>query len=213
MSARGHDAKTHTPHPRYSESPRAEHSKALRAEGHWTGEQQTLLTVRDFRFVADQPETLGGRDEGPTPMQYLAAAVNSCITVVVDRQASRWGLPITDIQTYSLARQDTRGLAGTADVQPYVYTYRLQIVITTPTRDSHLLTRFAAEAERICPAINLLRDAHTGLEVVWSFTEKASEHAAERLSNAAWGHEAASRPPTPFFTTSDVDILTTEATR
>ena len=193
------------PHPRFTELPAAEHAKTLRAAGTGTGSQQTRVQVRDFAFVSDEPVAIGGRDEGPTPMEYLAGAVNACITVVIDQSAARCGLPVDAVQTYTLAKQDTRGLAGSADVQPYMYAYRLQILIATgETRETELIS-FAAAAERTCPAINLLRDANTGLEVVWSFVAEAADGAAEALSNEAWGYPVAGAAPQPFLTVVNAD--------
>lgn len=191
---------------RFREAPSPAQAKTLRAAGVGTGSQQTEVRVRDFTFVSDEPEAIGGRDEGPTPMEYLAGAVNSCITVVIDQLAERRALPVSDVQTYTLAKQDTRGLGGSADVQPYFYSYRLQIVVTTEQRDEVELIGFAANAEHICPAINLLRDAHTGLEVVWSFTSEASDRAAEALSNSAWGYPTqGAAVPRPFLTVVNAD--------
>ena len=177
--------------PRYSEAPRRSSSKTLRAAGTWNGSQQTQLKIRDFDVFADQPEVKGGRDQGPSPMEYVVGGVNACISVVIDQLAQRRKLPLTGISTYTLARQDTRGLAGEADVQPYLYTYRLQVVVETSEREESLLGAFAAEAERICPAVNLLRDAHIDLEVAWSFVPTLISDHAEILANRAWGYPVA----------------------
>lgn len=193
------------PNPRFTQLPQAEHAKTLRAAGQGTGSQQTRVQVRDFAFVSDEPVAIGGRDQGPTPMEYLAGGVNACITVVIDQTAERRGLEITDVQTYTIAKQDTRGMAGTADVQPYMYAYRLQIVVATPVRDAVALTAFAAAAERGCPAVNLLRDANTGVRVVWSFVPERIDSAAEALSNAAWGYASDTPVPQPFHTVVDAD--------
>jgi len=175
--------------PRYTEAPLRASSKTLRAAGVWTGRQQTELRVREFDFVADQPESRGGRDQGPSPMEYVVGGVNSCISVVIDQLAERRGLPVTGISTYTLARQDTRGLAGESDVQPYFYVYLLQVVVETTQREEGFLRDFAEEAERICPAVNLLRDAHIDLEVAWSFVPTLAQNHAEILANRAWGYE------------------------
>lgn len=195
-----------SPNRRFQEAPSPAHAKTLRASGLGTGSQQTEVRVRDFTFVSDEPEAIGGRDRGPTPMEYLAGSVTSCITVVIDQLAERRGLPVTDVQTYMIAKQDTRGLAGAADVQPYFHSSRLQIVVTTEQRDEVELIGFAANAEHICPAINLLRDAHTGLEVVWSFTAETTSRAAESLSNTAWGYPTdGAVDPRPFLTVVNAD--------
>lgn len=205
-SAPSRPSASRSANPRFREAPSPAQAKTLRAAGVGTGSQQTEVRVRDFTFVSDEPEAIGGRDEGPTPMEYLAGAVNSCITVVIDQLAERRALPVSDVQTYTLAKQDTRGLGGSADVQPYFYSYRLQIVVTTEQTDEVELIGFAANAEHICPAINLLRDAHTGLEVVWSFTSETTDRAAEALSNSAWGYPTqGATEPRPFLTVVNAD--------
>ncbi|WP_274617637.1 OsmC family protein [Nesterenkonia sp. AY15] len=180
--------------PRYTEAPLRTSSKTLRVAGTWSGPVRTELTVRDFSFVSDQPVVRGGSDQGPAPMEYLIGGVSSCIAVAVEQLAHRRALPLTDISTYTLARQDTRGLAGQADVQPYFYVYRLQLVVETSEQDSSVLTDFAQWAEHICPAINLLRDAHIDLEVAWAFVHKNSPGLAEALANHAWGYEVDGDP-------------------
>ncbi|MFC7401723.1 OsmC family protein [Citricoccus sp. GCM10030269] len=189
--------------PRFSETPLESESKTLRAAGTWTGRQQTRVAIRDFSFVVDEPESVGGRNEGPTPMEYLAGAIDACITVTVDQVAARRGMELTGLNTYSYARQDRRGLAGTADVQPYFHRYRLQLSVGTPERDETVLRKFAAAVEHSCPAVNLLRDAHAGLTVAWSFAERTVEHDAEAACNAALGYESQHTPvdaPEPVFT-------------
>lgn len=198
------------PNPRFSDLPQHEHSKTLRAAGVGTGQQQTQVQVREFAFIADQPTAVGGRNEGPSPMEYLAGGVNACITVVIEQAARRRGIDVSGIQTYTIAKQDTRGLTGKADVQPYMYAYRLQIVVETAEADTGVLMDFARDCERSCPAINLLRDANTGLAVVWSFVHDAGEGAAEALSNEAWGYESAAPLPGAFHTVVNADLSQAE---
>ncbi len=182
----------------------------MRAAGTGTGKKQTRVRIRDFSFISDVPEALGGRNEGPSPMEYLAGAVNACATVVIEGAAKHHLIETTDVQTYTITKQDTRGLAGQADVQPYMYAYRLQIVIETEEANPEVLTAFAKNAEHTCPAINLLRDANAGLTVVWSFVRKAGQGAAEALSNAAWGYETARELPDVQFTVVNADRVTEE---
>lgn len=196
--------------PRYSEPPLSKASKTLRSAGTWNGRQQTQIAVRQFSFTADQPAAKGGRDHGPSPMEYLISGVNACITVVIDQLAQRRKLPVTGISTYTISRQDARGLSGEADVQPYFYAYRLQLVIETPERDEVALQSFAQEAEHACPAVNLLRDAHIELDVAWSFVQCLEPKHAESLANQAWSYAAASSAAVglPFYQVLNADDLT-----
>ncbi|NUL47424.1 hypothetical protein F7P69_19785 [Cellulosimicrobium funkei] len=72
----------------FSEVPLDSESKTLRAAGTWTRQQQTRMNVREFEFTVDEPEAVGGRNEGPTPMEYLAGAVDACITVTAEQVAA-----------------------------------------------------------------------------------------------------------------------------
>jgi len=195
-------------HPRFPQTPLDTESKTLRAAGTWTGRQQTRVAIREFAFTVDEPEAIGGRNEAPTPMEYLAGAVDACLTVTIDQTAARRGLELTGINTYSLARQDRRGLAGTADVQPYFHAYRLQVSIGTPETDPAVLRDFAAAVEHSCPAVNLLRDAHAGLTVAWSFAGHTVAHDAEAACNRALGYPVRNEPvdaPPPVLTLEDAD--------
>lgn len=205
------EAPPSAPNARFSDLAEEAFAKTMRAAGTGTGKKQTRVGIRDFSFISDSAEVLGGRDEGPTPMEYLAGAVNACTTVVVDGLAQQHGIETTAVQTYTIAKQDTRGLAGKADVQPYMYAYRLQIVIETETADPEVLTAFAKNAEHSCPAINLLRDANTGSTIVWSFVREAGEGAAEALSNTAWGYETSRELPDVHFTIVNADLVVDEA--
>jgi uncharacterized OsmC-like protein len=199
-------------HPRFPHDPLDTESKTLRAAGTWTGRQQTRVAIREFGFTVDEPESIGGRNEAPTPMEYLAGAVDACITVTIDQTAARRGLQLTGINTYSLARQDRRGLAGTADVQPYFHAYRLQVSVGTPETDPAVLRDFAAAVEHSCPAVNLLRDAHAGLTVAWSFAARTVAHDAEAACNRALGYPVRNEPvdaPVPVLTLQDADLAST----
>lgn len=206
---------THPRPSRFHEAPRTEDSKTLRASGVWTGHRQTRVQVRDFSLIADQPAALGGRDAGPTPMELLSGAVGACAVVVVEQEADRIGVEMTGLSVYSLARQDRRGMAGTADVQPYMHTYRLQLCVGTPVRDEAVLRKLAATVEHRCPAINLLRDAATGLTVDWVFAPAIDDDDAEAVVNAALGYRpAAGLPPhlaDPVLHVADADAPTSSS--
>lgn len=39
--------------------------------------------ARHFSFIIDEPESLGGNDHGPNPVEYLLASYAGCLNVVV----------------------------------------------------------------------------------------------------------------------------------
>ena len=53
------------------------------------GSFRTELTIGPHTIVADEPESAGGRDEGPTPYQLLGSALASCTAMTLHFYAKR----------------------------------------------------------------------------------------------------------------------------
>lgn len=49
------------------------------------------ISARGHTMVADEPASLGGTDEGPTPYDYLAAALGACTAMTIRMFADRRG--------------------------------------------------------------------------------------------------------------------------
>ncbi|HSJ44465.1 MAG TPA: OsmC family protein [Euzebyales bacterium] len=49
----------------------------------WSGGYRSQVTVRDFDILADEPESVGGTDDGPTPTELFLASLATCFTMAV----------------------------------------------------------------------------------------------------------------------------------
>ena len=58
------------------------------------------LELRVHRLVVDEPPDNGGEDEGPTPLELLAASLASCVAVTLELYARRkgWDLGTLSVQ-------------------------------------------------------------------------------------------------------------------
>lgn len=58
---------------------------------------KTVMTAGPHELIADEPEDVGGKDEGPDPYDYLLMALGSCSVITMKMYANRKEWPIEDI--------------------------------------------------------------------------------------------------------------------
>jgi uncharacterized OsmC-like protein len=128
----------------------------------------TTVNIREFSFVSDEPESVGGTNSAPTPMEIVAGAVNACTTVTIEQVASELGIVLRSVETETNAHMDVRGFRGTADVPAHFLDYALRIRISTDASDDDRL-ELQREVEKRSPAISLINAASVPLEMHWEF--------------------------------------------
>ena len=68
--------------------------------------------VREFTFDADHPQVLVGRNQGPTPVEFLLHAIAACITAGVANIAAARGVTLHEIESSVEGDIDLRGILG-----------------------------------------------------------------------------------------------------
>jgi uncharacterized OsmC-like protein len=67
-----------------------------------------------FRFMADEPPVLCGRDEGANPVEYLLSALSMCVTTSIVAHAAARGIEIHAVESELEGDLDVRGFLGMA---------------------------------------------------------------------------------------------------
>jgi uncharacterized OsmC-like protein len=68
-----------------------------------------------FRFDADHPAVLVGKDNGPTPVELLLYALASCLTAGIANIAAARGVKLSWVESRVEGAMDLRGILGLSD--------------------------------------------------------------------------------------------------
>lgn len=124
-----------------------------------TSTYHTDVVARGHALIADEPESLGGTDHGPTPYDYLLTALGSCTSITLRMYADRKKIPLEAVTVRLVHEKQTRSNAEGKPTKVDVLTRRLELHgdLTEEQRK-----RLVEIADR-CPVHKTL---HKGSEVV-----------------------------------------------
>lgn len=66
----------------------------------------------DFKLIVDEPKVLGGTDEHPNPVEYIASALCGCLTAGIATNAALFGTNLEDIKVEVDVNFDLHGVLG-----------------------------------------------------------------------------------------------------
>jgi uncharacterized OsmC-like protein len=76
------------------------------------GEQ---MHVKEFVYDGDHPKVLVGRDQAPTPVEFLLHALATCLTAGIGNVAAARGVTLTEVESHIEGDIDLRGILGLSD--------------------------------------------------------------------------------------------------
>jgi uncharacterized OsmC-like protein len=76
------------------------------------GAMQEMTHDQPWTFDADHPAVLVGRDNGPTPVEYLLHALAACLTSGLANIAAARGVNLTEVESTVEGNIDLNGILG-----------------------------------------------------------------------------------------------------
>lgn len=86
------------------------HSRSAIQSFHGAGGERAH--AREFTLDADHPQVLVGRDQGPTPVEFLLHAIASCLTAGIANIAAARGVTLHEVESTVEGDIDLRGILG-----------------------------------------------------------------------------------------------------
>lgn len=127
-------------------------------------ETKTVVEVREFEFVVDEPADLHGTDDGPTPVEYLIGSWAGCLNVVTHTVAEERDIDIEGIEFEIAGDLDPRKFLGIAeDVRAGYQDIRVNITIESDADEAELASLGEAVEERCPVADNIANPTPTDL--------------------------------------------------
>jgi uncharacterized OsmC-like protein len=128
----------------------------------WSGEGvRSVAYINGKKIIIDEPHSLGGTDQGPSPVELVLAALGGCLNVLISSLAKKHGVELRGSKVYVEGDLDPNGfLEKDPKVRPGFQEIRYRIDIDAfshPERIEALIQH----VERVCPLKDILRGVPT----------------------------------------------------
>ena len=128
---------------------------------------KSSINVRDLPpFIVDEPERLGGTNQGPNPLEYLLGALSGCTSIIIAYVAKEQSFTYDGVEFATDGELDPRGFQGADGVLTYFQTVTINVTVNT-NEDNEKLASLKETVEKRCPLFNLLKDAGVKVESNW----------------------------------------------
>lgn len=136
---------------------------------------QVVSQIRDLTLTLDEPKELGGRNSGPTPLETVLAALNSCSAMIVHVLRREMGFEVRHLRIQTTGYIEVRRVEMKrtgkkySEVEPLIdhYDRVVQKFYVTTSEPPERLSKLREDVERLCPLQVLFRTAGVPMETEW----------------------------------------------
>ncbi|WP_174734386.1 OsmC family protein [Mesobacillus harenae] len=122
----------------------------FKASAHLQEGVQVIARSRNFEFIIDEPQSLGGTDTGMNPVEAVLAALGACQAIVARVYAKKFDIQFDDLWVEVEGDLDTDGFMNISDVRRGYSEIRYNIHIATDASREQV-SKFIEFIENTCP--------------------------------------------------------------
>ncbi len=113
-------------------------------------------SLRDHRLTVDEPESLGGADAGPNPVELLLAALGTCQEITYRAYATALGIPLDHVSVRIDGEIDLRGFFAVDDTVRAGYQGIRGTVTLQSSAPEADLQKLRSVVNAHCPVLDVL---------------------------------------------------------
>ena len=143
---------------------------------------QSVVTLREHKLVVDEPKSFGGKDEGPSPVELILAALATCQEITYKAFATAAGINIESVSVKLKGELDLQGfLALNKNTRPGFQS----ISGTVDIKSSAEIDKLIDTVNTHCPVLDILsKGVPIKLFQKVSSSSNNKEHIEQRASAA-----------------------------
>lgn len=116
------------------------------------------VSIRNFDLVVDEPESLGGTDQGPNPVELVLGAFASCQEIVIAAYAAVLDIPVQRVSVKAKGDLDLKGFFNVDEnVRPGFEKVTYETEIFTTEENEEKLKQLEFFAVNRCPVLDILQ--------------------------------------------------------
>jgi len=120
---------------------------------------KTVVTARNFKMVIDEPQMLGGEDQGANPVEYLLGALSGCLNVVGHIVAKEMGFDFDGMEIDIEGSMNPAKFMGKSNKERTGF-QQINVKINPNTSvDKETLRKWAEAVEERCPVSDNIKNA------------------------------------------------------
>lgn len=116
------------------------------------------IKARNFGFISDEPENLGGENQGPNPVEYVLGALAACQEIVIKAHAGQLGIAIKSVKVDVKGDLDLHGFFNITDVRAGFTNVRYKTFIETDEADPAKLQQLKDITNKACPVLDIIQN-------------------------------------------------------
>lgn len=133
----------------------ADAAASVRAQAVWQAPIGVDVRMGRHHVTVDQPESLGGSDQGAGPVELALGALVACQVAIFRFHAAKEGLTIGSLRVTADGDLDVRGFFGFDDsVRPGFSGVRVKVEVSGPETEQ-AYRDLAATVDAHCPVLDL----------------------------------------------------------